>query len=425
MDELLDDLKQQCEQETPENKALFTSVANIESQMQTYEKWIQEVRQEMLEGSKASLPKSADIELKQQVCAAKTELTSQSLVEKEKMESLQKIVSNPSKTESQATDYNDINSLRNTLVTTTLTNLHVLHQYKELLNLVKDNFMTRPRANRVVTPKKPIAVQEVKVIESKTEEAAEPNSGINADIVTPTSVQMGQGSFKTEESKPTCDTDKDAFVQVVPETQELITLRNQVKIQTDMYNEKVQEIKKQNELIERLKRQHENLREQINRVDKENIKLKKKMDQDNLNKQQQYLSAIQDPQQFQYAQNENKGLTSWVSNMFSGAIGNKVIQKKVDVNSGGFFSKKVFGNNMWQQNTNAFSPAPRNVDYRGNTNKRGNSPGKRGNTQVNAYEYSGKAFGNNYEQVRQSQSTDFDFKKKGRHHGMPSQDFSS
>jgi hypothetical protein len=278
MDELLDDLKEQCEQETPENKSLFTTIGNIESQMKTYEKWIQETRQEILEGNAASLPKSADIELKQQVCAVNTELTSQNVVDKEKLESLQKIVSNPSKADSLVTDYNDINSLRSTLVNTTLTNLHVLHQYKELLNLAKDNFMTRPRVNRVVTPKKPIAVQEVKVVESKTEEAAEPNSGINPDIVTPTSVQMGQGSFKTEESKPTCDTDKDAFVQVVPETQELITLRHQVKIQTDMYNEKVQEIKKQNELTERLKRQHENLREQINRVDKENIKLKKKID---------------------------------------------------------------------------------------------------------------------------------------------------
>jgi hypothetical protein len=278
MDELLDDLKEQCEQETPENKSLFTTIGNIESQMKTYEKWVQETRQELLDGSAASLPKSADIELKQQVCAVKTELTSQNVVDKEKLESLQKIVSNPSKADSQVTDYNDINSLRSTLVNTTLTNLHVLHQYKELLNLAKDNFMTRPRVNRAVTPKKPIAVQEVKVVESKTEEAAEPNSGLNPDIVTPTSVQMGQGSFKTEESKPTCDTDKDAFVQVVPETQELITLRNQVKIQTDMYNEKVQEIKKQNELTERLKRQHENLREQINRVDKENIKLKKKID---------------------------------------------------------------------------------------------------------------------------------------------------
>ena len=101
---------------------------------------------------------------------------------------------------------------------------------------------------------------------------------------------MGQGSFKTEESKPTCDTDKNDYVQVVLETQELIQLRNQVKIQTDMYNEKVLELKNQNELIERLKRQHEDLREQINRVDKENIKLKKKMDQENLNKQQQYLN---------------------------------------------------------------------------------------------------------------------------------------
>ena len=67
-----------------------------------------------------------------------------------------------------------------------------------------------------------------------------------------------------------------------------------------MYNEKVQELKNQNEVIERLKRQHEDLREQINRVDKENIKLKKKMDQENLNKQQQYLNTMQNPQQYQY-----------------------------------------------------------------------------------------------------------------------------
>ena len=55
-----------------------------------------------------------------------------------------------------------------------------------------------------------------------------------------------------------------------------------MKIQTDMYNEKVAEIKKLNENVEILKRKHENLREQINRVDKENIKLKKKMDQDQM-----------------------------------------------------------------------------------------------------------------------------------------------
>ena len=115
------------------------------------------------------------------------------------------------------------------------------------------------------------------MVETKTE-GVEPYSGINPEIVSPNSVEMGQGSFKTEESKPTCDTEKAPFVQVVPETQELINLRNQVKIQQEFYNDKVQEIKKQNELIERLKRQHENLREQINRVDKENIKLKKKMD---------------------------------------------------------------------------------------------------------------------------------------------------
>lgn len=45
------------------------------------------------------------------------------------------------------------------------------------------------------------------------------------------------------------------------ETQQLYTLRNQVKIQSDLYSEKLSEINNKNELIERLKRQHENLRE--------------------------------------------------------------------------------------------------------------------------------------------------------------------
>lgn len=71
-----------------------------------------------------------------------------------------------------------------------------------------------------------------------------------------------------------------------------------------------------------------------------------------MNKQQQYLSAIQDPnQQYQYqnaGNNKAEGITGWVQNMWNGAVGTKVIQKKVDVNSGGFFSKKVFTNNMYQ-----------------------------------------------------------------------------
>lgn len=86
-----------------------------------------------------------------------------------------------------------------------------------------------------------------------------------------------------------------------------------------MYQEKVGEIKKQNELIERLKRQHENLREQINRVDKENIKMKKKMDNDNLQKQQQYYAAQQQQQQQfngseaspYYGQNKNQSAQGW------------------------------------------------------------------------------------------------------------------
>ena len=107
MDELLDDLKAQCEQETPENKALITSVGNLESQMQIYEKWIQENRHSMLDGSAASLPKSADIELKVQ--PVKTELNTEKIVDKEKLESLQKIVSNPQKPEALVTDYSDVN----------------------------------------------------------------------------------------------------------------------------------------------------------------------------------------------------------------------------------------------------------------------------------------------------------------------------
>lgn len=77
--------------------------------------------------------------------------------------------------------------------------------------------------------------------------------------------------------------------------------------------------------------------------------------------------------------------------MWNGAStgSNKVIQKKVDVNSGGFFSKKVFANNMWQpQGQNGYSPAPKGQqDFRNGTKLRGNSPLKRGNTSVNAYEY--------------------------------------
>ena len=56
---------------------------------------------------------------------------------------------------------------------------------------------------------------------------------------------------------------------------------------------------------------------------------------------------MQNPQQYQYGQQKNDGITGWVSNMFNNAVGNKVIQKKVDVNGGGFFSKKVFTNNPW------------------------------------------------------------------------------
>lgn len=58
----------------------------------------------------------------------KTDLTSEKIVNKETVDSLQKVV-NP-EYESKPTNYNEIQSVRTALVNTTLTNLHVLHQYK-------------------------------------------------------------------------------------------------------------------------------------------------------------------------------------------------------------------------------------------------------------------------------------------------------
>jgi chromosome segregation ATPase len=95
----------------------------------------------------------------------------------------------------------------------------------------------------------------------------------------PSSVQIGEGSFNTDASKPTCESEKDTFVQaVMPETQELLILRTELKMKTDLYEEMKTELNKKNEAVETLTRQRESLREQINRVDKENIKLKKKID---------------------------------------------------------------------------------------------------------------------------------------------------
>ena len=66
--------------------------------------------------------------------------------------------------------------------------------------------------------------------------------------MSPSSVQMGEGSFKTDGSKPTCDTDKVAFLQgAIPESQELVNLRNEVKVRTDLYEEMKDELKKQTE----------------------------------------------------------------------------------------------------------------------------------------------------------------------------------
>jgi len=70
---------------------------------------------------------------------------------------------------------------------------------------------------------------------------------------------------------------------------------------------------------------------------------------------------------------------------------------------------------MWQQQqqNNGYSPAPRGQDFRNNTNKRPLSPSKRNNTSVNAYEYNqGKKLVNGTIDQRQSQSMDYDFRKK-------------
>lgn len=94
MDELLDDLKKQAEKEPAENKALFTSIGDIEAEMEKYQKWIQETKLDLLDnGDKSLKPKSADIEIKTEVVAnATTELTSEKIIQKENMDSLQKIV---------------------------------------------------------------------------------------------------------------------------------------------------------------------------------------------------------------------------------------------------------------------------------------------------------------------------------------------
>ena len=88
----------------------------------------------------------------------------------------------------------------------------------------------------------------------------------------------------------------------------------------------------------------------------------------------------------------------------------KVIQKKVDVTGGGFFSKKIFQNNYDKGVQNPYSPAPgRHPDLRVNTNRRQTSPGRRGITAVNTYEYqnnTGKKMQMGVDQ-RQSQSMDF------------------
>lgn len=91
MDELIDDLKRQSEKESGENKALFTSIGDIEAEMQKYESWIRETRLDWKEtGDKSLKPKTAEIEIKPDVVVAnaQTQLASENLVQKESMESL-------------------------------------------------------------------------------------------------------------------------------------------------------------------------------------------------------------------------------------------------------------------------------------------------------------------------------------------------
>ena len=187
MNELFDDLKRQSQQEsTQNNKSLFSSITDIETEMQKYQDWIEQAKDQMQISNKGlALSSSADIELKPQVCNAMADLNSENLVSKDKIESLQKVVN---KEGLQITDYNENDSLRAALVNTTLTNLHILHQYKSLLYLVKDNFMTRARVKQQRSPIKQPPTQEVKVVDCKTDEPLEPNSGLNPEIITPTSV---------------------------------------------------------------------------------------------------------------------------------------------------------------------------------------------------------------------------------------------
>ena len=65
-------------------------------------------------------------------------------------------------------------------------------------------------------------------------------------------------------------------------------------------------------------------------------------------------------------------------------------------------------------------------EFRPNTAKRGSSPSKRGITQVNTYEYRGKAFVPTQDVTRLSQSSDVEIKKKDRKHpGNVSTDLSN
>lgn len=103
-------------------------------------------------------------------------------MKKQNLDSLQQVLNNQKEkltkeSESKTIDYYNTDSVRQALVNQTLTSLHVLHQYKLVLNLVKDNYMTKPRKQqRVTSPNKGLIVVDA-IKEAKTE--GEPNSGIN------------------------------------------------------------------------------------------------------------------------------------------------------------------------------------------------------------------------------------------------------
>lgn len=97
MDELIEDLKRQSEK-AEDQKSLFTSVSDIESEMQRYEKWIKETKVEIQDSNKdkaLTLKVKPDEAKEVEGNKEKTD-PSQNILKKEDLDSLQKIVNNQS-----------------------------------------------------------------------------------------------------------------------------------------------------------------------------------------------------------------------------------------------------------------------------------------------------------------------------------------